>query len=59
VDKTPGQIAYEAYFDDCGGRSIKGEQLPLWEDQDTAIQRHWEAAGSAVRRDVLDKLPAQ
>jgi hypothetical protein len=46
--KTPGQIAYEAYFDDCGGRSIKGEQLPLWGDADPDIQRHWEAAGDAV-----------
>ena len=43
-----GQIAYEAYVESCGGKSIRGEDLPSWEDQDPAIQAHWIAAGKAA-----------
>lgn len=49
-NKRWGQIAYEAYVASCGGRSIRGEQLPAWGDQDPAIQGHWQAAGLAVKR---------
>lgn len=43
-----GQIAYEAYVQHCGGKSIRGEDLPVWAEQDAAIQAHWEAAAQAV-----------
>ena len=48
--KTDGQIAYEAYVEDCGGRSIHGEQLPSWAGQAPETRPHWEAAANAVRR---------
>jgi len=44
---TPEQRAkagYDRYFDDCGGRSVHGEQLPLWEDQHEDVRAHWTAA---------------
>ena len=43
-----GRIAYEAYAKSCGYKSIRGEDLPVWQDQDPAIQAHWEAAAQAV-----------
>jgi len=43
-----GQAAYEAYVEDCGGKSIRGESLPSWDGQDPAIREHWEAAAEGV-----------
>lgn len=48
--KSWGQIAYEAYAANCGGKSIRGDDLPTWNDQDPAIRGHWQAAGLAVKR---------
>jgi hypothetical protein len=44
-----GGVAYDAYYRSCGGKSIRGEQLPSWEDQDFEIRLHWEAAALAVK----------
>jgi hypothetical protein len=49
-DKSWGQIAHEAYAEDCGGHGINGDRLPAWEGQDAAMQAHWSAAGLAVVR---------
>ena len=49
-----GEEAYNAYFEDCGGKSIRGEDLPAWADQSAAIQAHWEAAAAAVARLVAN-----
>lgn len=54
--KTWGQIAYEAYIKSSGGKSIRGEQLPGWDDQDGAIAQHWEAAGRAVAKLAAPEL---
>ena len=43
-----GQSAYEAYVESCGGKSIRGDDLPTWADQEPAIREHWEAAAEAV-----------
>ncbi len=43
-----GQVAYEGYFASCDGKSIPGEELPSWYDQDPAIREHWRAAADAV-----------
>lgn len=56
--RTRGQIAYDAYAEHAGYFSIKGEHLPRWDEQDSAIQRHWEAAAQAVARAVLEKVQA-
>jgi hypothetical protein len=49
MNKTYGQIAYEAYFESCGGKSlISGAPLPEWPAQSDAIKKAWEAAGDAV-----------
>ena len=43
-----GQVAYEGYFASCEGKSIRGEDLPSWADQDPAIRAHWRASADAV-----------
>ena len=43
-----GQVAYEGYVASCGGKSIRGEDLPSWQDQDAAIRGHWRASADAV-----------
>ncbi len=51
-----GQVAYEGYLIDCGGKSIRGETLPSWSDQLPEIRAHWDAAAQAVA-DYLDRIP--
>lgn len=43
-----GEIAYEAYRRSCGGKSVRGDELPDWENLPYSIRIHWEAAGHAV-----------
>lgn len=43
-----GCIAYEAYVAAVGGRSVKGDALPAWDDQDPRIAAAWCAVGQAV-----------
>lgn len=47
--KTPGQIAYEAYYKESDGKSlISGEPLPLWDALRGNIRDAWNAAALAV-----------
>ena len=48
--RSYGQIAYEGYFESCGGRSlISGAPLPAWESQSPEIQKAWaQAAGDVI-----------
>ena len=47
--KTPGQIAYEGYWNSSHGKSlISGDALPKWEDQLPDIRECWEDAANAV-----------
>lgn len=49
IDKSPGQIAYEAYCQHTNWKSlISGADLPKWDDLKEDIQEAWEAAGMAV-----------
>ena len=44
-----GKIAYDRYFEACGGRSlISGQTLPAWDQQDERIQEAWSLAAQAV-----------
>lgn len=46
--RSPGQRAYEAYSEHANGLSIRGEELPAWDDQDDEIRHHWHAAAAAL-----------
>jgi len=48
-DQYLGQVAYEAYRTNLGGRSVmEREDLPPWEDLDDAAQTGWIAAARQV-----------
>lgn len=36
--------AYNRYREHASGKSVHGEDLPIWEDADPAVQEHWIAA---------------
>lgn len=48
MDKTPGQIAYEAYRDAVEGRSVYGELLPPFDDQMSHIKEAWNHAAEVL-----------
>lgn len=55
--KTVGQIAYEAYCQSSGGKSlISGAVLPVWEDLKPEITEAWEKAGEAVYNYTVNEL---
>lgn len=51
--KSKAQIAYEAYSENAGGKSLAtGQPLPPWEKLSPEIQAAWEAAATAVVKAV-------
>lgn len=50
-----GKIAYDAYRDKSGGKSlVSGEPIPVWPELPETIRMAWEAAGDAVAEDCED-----
>lgn len=48
-----GQVAYEAYIDYSGGKSlVTGEMLPSWADQELTRQQAWQFAAQKVARHI-------
>jgi hypothetical protein len=54
MDQSLGEIGYNAYCQAVGYQSVRGETLPVWEDQSERLQEAWERAGEAVA-DFLEK----
>jgi hypothetical protein len=49
-EKSFGNIAYDAYCDHTGGKSlISGAELPLWRELDHGIKEAWDVAAVAAR----------
>lgn len=48
MDKSLGQIAFEAYADSKGGVTWDGKPIPPWEETGKDVQAAWEAAALAV-----------
>lgn len=45
-----GQVAYAAYCQSSGGRSLaSGQKLPGWKDTTPEIREAWRAAADAVK----------
>lgn len=42
--------AYEAYRADANGQSYNGRVIPIWDDVNPKIKRHWYAAVRAITR---------
>jgi hypothetical protein len=56
MDKSPGQVAYEAYLAKSDGRSlVSGAELPDWGLVPGDIRDAWEAAASAVLADDAER----
>jgi hypothetical protein len=48
-DERLGQIAYDAYATNTGGKSLAtGDDLPLWDDLGDAFKTAWIAAAREV-----------
>lgn len=46
---TPGEVAYNAYRDSVGGRSMPSTApIPAFEDLSSGERKAWEAAAEAV-----------
>lgn len=50
-DVPLGKVAYEAYLEACGGRSlVSGDELPDWDGQSEVIRYAWNHVADAVLR---------
>lgn len=49
MDKSLGQVAYEAYGESTGWKTYNGNEMPRWEALGEPIQQAWEAAAEAAR----------
>jgi hypothetical protein len=49
-EQSPGEIAYQAYFDAVGGRAYDGHALQTWDgfNHHPIIRNAWEKAAQAV-----------
>jgi len=43
-----GEIAYIAYCNSVGWKSVKGDPLPSWNEQRESLKAAWHAAAGAV-----------
>lgn len=49
MDKSAGQVAYEAYAEASDGRSlVTGQELPSWDGTRRETRDAWQAAADAV-----------
>ncbi|MDA1277890.1 MAG: hypothetical protein O2960_28160 [Verrucomicrobia bacterium] len=49
-----GKVAYDAYCDARGWKSVLGEPLPKFEDQSKDLQDAWQASGKAAVQEWCD-----
>lgn len=55
-----GQVAYDAYSASVGGKSVKGEALPTWDEQvqdNHDVAAAWCAAAQAVITATIERNP--
>jgi hypothetical protein len=49
-NRTPGQVAYEAYGAKRGWAVYGGGPMPTWDEQVPALREAWDAAAAAAIR---------
>ena len=52
MNERLGQIAYDAYCESRGWKSVRGEPLPHWKQQDESLRLAWVKAAEAVATEV-------
>jgi hypothetical protein len=50
-----GEIAYNAYCAARGWKSVRGEPLPHWQQQDDTLRAAWCDAAEAVAKDISNQ----
>ena len=50
-----GEIAYNAYCEVRGWKSVRGEPLPHWNQQSEALRDAWMAAAQAVASEIRNQ----
>lgn len=55
MNKSYGQVAYEAFGDCRGWKSITGYPLDSWEDLVLAKQYEWDQIGNAVVKEYEER----
>lgn len=48
-----GKIAYEAYGNSVGWKTVNGTTMPSWDSQFDRLKTAWEDAAQAVHEEVL------
>lgn len=61
MNRTPGQIAFEAYNQSKGGLTYDGKQIPAWDTLSDAsgVKQAWEVAARAARADMSARILAR
>lgn len=59
VDKSFGQIAYEAYCARVDWKSVTGVDLPSYESQSMRLRVAWEAGAAAAVRAYMEDAASQ
>jgi hypothetical protein len=60
MEKTLGQIGYEAYAQSTGGKTFDGREMPTWQEikdregETPKVTTAWEAAAGAVARFAIN-----
>lgn len=49
-----GELAYRVYAEAVGGRDVRGQLLPAWEDLGDVVQAGWMRAAGGVAVAVLE-----
>jgi hypothetical protein len=55
MNERLGEIAYNAYCKARGWKSVRGEPLPHWGQQDEALRAAWVAGADAVRQEIFNQ----
>jgi hypothetical protein len=58
VGEGLGRIAYDAYSASVDGKSVKGDALPAWDDQNNPVAAAWCAAAQAVITATIERKPS-
>lgn len=53
-----GEAAYNAYCAARGWKSVRGEPLPHWQQQDDMLRAAWCAAADAVAQEIRNQTSA-
>lgn len=61
MNRTPGQIAFEAYNQSKGGLTYDGKPIPAWDtlSDESGVKQAWEVAARAARADMSARILAR